>query len=293
LLRNKSSLVLAVAGLITAAIWGYNYFPSQKTLTVTFLDVGEGLCVVARTPSGKTIVMDCGTSSWRDNESVGDKLVAPYLRSMGVDTIDLAVLSHPHLDHISGYANLLRAKPAKMVLDIGVKYKSPPYKRFLGSIKRANTTYRIARRGQIVDMGDGVAVQILSPDPGYDYPDLNNNSMVLRIVYKQAAFLLAADAEEDSEQHMLNAKSNVQAAVLQVSHHGSETGSSPEWLSAVKPKIAIISCGRRNKYGHPSVSVIRRLNSFGAKVYRTDKDGAVTVATDGSTMNVSSVRGRR
>jgi len=290
MLRDRRVLILAVAALAAAVIWASALLARQDLLDLTILDVGEGLCAVVRTPSGKTLVMDCGTTSWRDGESVGEKLVAPYLQSEGVDVIDVAVLSHPHADHISGYAGLLETKPARLVLDIGVRYRSPNYKRFLRAVKDCRARYRIAKRGQSIDLGGGVSVHILSPDPARRYDDLNNRSIALRITYKHVAFLLAADTEGQAEHYELQSHIPVRAQVLQVGHHGAEAATSPVWLSAVRPQVAIISCGRRNEYRHPSLDVIRRLAVAGARVYRTDKDGAVSVTTDGETIRVRKFR---
>jgi competence protein ComEC len=239
------------------------------------------------------MVIDCGTSSWRKSQSVGDRLAAPYLSSLGVDTIDVAVLTHPHADHVSGYASLLAVKPAKLVLDVGAKHASPYYFRFLRAVKKCKATYRIAKRGQSIDMGDGVIARVLSPDPVEDYADLNDNSIVLRVTYKKVALMLAADAGEEVERRILHTGARVESQVLQVGHHGSARATSPGWLAAVNPRIAVISCGRHNEYGHPSRDVLDRLNSRGTRVYRTDRNGAVMVSTDGRTVRVRGWRGVR
>ncbi len=287
---RKTLAVLLTAAVVTAAIWANASLGGRDTLSLTFLDVGEGLCAVMRTPSGRTMVVDCGTSSWRDDDSIGEKVAVPYLQSLGVDTIDVAVMTHPHSDHVSGYAGLLEAKPARLVLDLGVRYPSPYYERFLKTVKSSGAKYRRARRGQTLDMGDGVSVQVLSPSPAETYTDLNNGSIVLRITYKKAAFLLASDAEAPAEQPMLKSGAPLQAQVLQVGHHGSKDSSSKEWLNVVRPQIAVISCGRRNDYGHPSRDTIRRLAAFGARVYRTDRDGAIRITTDGDMIRVTKTK---
>ncbi|MCX8053273.1 MAG: MBL fold metallo-hydrolase, partial [Armatimonadetes bacterium] len=143
-------LLVAIA---TVAIWAYALQPVPPRLELAVLDVGEGLCAVMRTPKGRTMVVDCGTSSWRDDADVGAKLVVPYLQSLGVDIIDVAVLTHPHADHVVGFPGLLELKPAALVLDIGQRSRSPHYRRFLKVVKSCGAKYRIARRGQSIDMG--------------------------------------------------------------------------------------------------------------------------------------------
>ena len=291
--ENKQKLILAVMALVPVAIWLSVAFQGEPPLTVTFLDVGDGLCAVVRSPSGATLVMDCGTATWRKSETIGEKLVAPYLQSMGVDTIDVAVLSHPHADHVSGYAGLLRLKPARLVLDIGARHGSPYYRRFLEVVRESGANYRIAKRGQSIDLGGGVVAHVLNPDPAKEYTDLNNNSIVLRIVYKNASFLLAADAGAEAERDILASCDKLRSQVLQVGHHGSDQSSTPEWLYAVRPGLAVISCARRSRYGHPSQEVIDRLNSLRSRVYTTGKHGAVTITTDGDTVSVRTHRKSR
>jgi competence protein ComEC len=291
--RNKTAF--ALLGLVVFALTAWTQRPVHQAgvLELTYLDVGEGQCGVMRTPSGKIVVLDCGTSTWRDSDSLGSKLVAPYLQRLGADRIDLAVLSHPHSDHVSGYASLLAEKPAKAVLDIGRRHGAPPYIRFLRQVKKCGASYRIAKRGQFVDFGDGVRAEVLNPDPDAHYSDLNENSMVLRVTYGKVAMLLCADAGEEAERRMLESGMRVRAQVMQVGHHGSRFGTTPEWLAAVRPSVAIISCGRNDMYGHPSRQTLARLRAVGARTYRTDMNGAVTVTTDGHTIRVRTFRQTR
>jgi competence protein ComEC len=293
MLKDRRLIVLGVAALIAVGVWSFALLKGGKTLELTVMDVGEGLCVVMRSPAGRIMVMDCGTCSWRNNDRIGASLVVPYLRSFGADHIDLAVLSHPHADHLSGYPGLLEETPAKLVLDIGARHPSPIYKQFLEEVRRSGATYRVAKRGQEIDMGAGVVVQVLNPDPAGGYSNLNDRSIVLRVVYGETSFLLAADAEEEAERRMLESGMTLRSDVLQVGHHGSRTSSSPEWVAAVKPRAAVISCGSRNTYGHPSRLTINRMRAAGAKVYRTDMDGAVQITSDGRSVRLRTFTARQ
>ncbi len=287
---NRATAIVAVAAVAAAAVWAAAIAPRRPTLTVTFLDVGEGLSVVALTPSGKAIVIDCGTSSWRKPEDVGEKVTAAYLQTLGVDEIDLAILSHPHSDHVSGFAGLLKRKKPHVVLDLGLPPHSRQYRAFLSAAKRAHATYRVARRGQTISMGDGVFVHVLAPDPGHAGLGLNDRCIVLRLTFGQTAVLIAADAGEELEKIILSSHSRVRSQALLVGHHGSALGTSPAWLAAVRPSVAVISCGRRNEYGHPSREVLSRLSAFGARIYRTDRNGAVSITTDGQRLKVRCYR---
>lgn len=293
MVRDRRTRLLGIAGIVAITVWMSVLLPGSSQLRVTFLDVGDGLCTIVRTPSGRTLVADCGTSSRRDCASVGPKLVVPYLQSQGLDAIDVAVVSHSHSDHLSGMAGLLKLEPAALVIDCGKKHLSQEYKAFLKAVKCNHSRYRIAQRGQVIDMGDGVKIHILSPAPNALYSDLNDDSTVLRITYKRVAILLAADAGKEAESDMLDAHLNVRAQVLQVGHHGSRYATSPDWLSAVKPRIAVISCARHSRYGFPARQTLDRLSSSSVRTYTTGQSGAVTVSTDGTSISVRTVRSPR
>ena len=290
-MRNRRlvvALVIVLAIFASAAA----YLAKPGNLSVTFLDVGQGLSAVIRTPSGKTIVYDCGTDSWKDSTLVGDRVTSKYLRSIGVNRVDLAILSHPHSDHSSGYASLLRRIRAANVLDIGHPDGSPHYKAFLEEVKRSKAKYRVAAAGDKVTMKDGVSLRILHPGRGKTYGNLNDASMVVAVSYKQASFLLTADATSATEEEVLGRSASVRSQVLQVGHHGSGISTSDVWLAKVRPKVAVISCGRNNRHGHPAKDTLDRLKEAGVKVYRTDLDGAVTITTDGQSMHVRTYRKR-
>lgn len=293
MLRDRRTQILSIAALVAVLAWSGVLAPSSRTLQVTFLDVGDGLCTILRTPTGRTLVMDCGTSSWRNSASVGKTLAAPYLRSLGLDAVDVVVLSHPHSDHECGLPGLMKLEPPRMVLDIGPKWRSKEHKEFLRAVRSCGAKYRIARRGQTLDLGDGVKATILNPSPEADPADLNEESIVMRVTYKRVAIMLDADAGSTAEKDILDSGANVRAQVLQVGHHGSDSATSAEWLAAVRPKVAIISCARRSQYHFPSRRVTGRLASCGARTYVTGRSGAVTVTTDGASVRVSPFRSIR
>ncbi len=289
MLSDNRIRALAALALITIAIWAYALAPAGHTLSLTVMDVGEGLCIVMRSPNGKTLVMDCGTNSWRNNDSVGESLVLPYLKKMGVRQIDVAVISHPHEDHISGFEGLLQNCPAKLVIDTKSNEHSPTYNHLIKEIRKSGAKYRIAQRGQTIVFDDGVTIQVLNPPIDESGQNLNEESIVLRIIYGKTAFLLASDIGSLSESEILNENLPVRAQVLQVGHHGSRESTSYRWLEAVKPNAAVISCGRNNTYGHPSQETLERLTDSGARIYRTDKNGAVSFYSDGETIKVDAI----
>jgi competence protein ComEC len=147
-----------------------------------------------------------------------------------------------------------------------------------------------------MDFGDGVTAEVLSPPAEVFYGtsgDINENSLVLRFVYGKREFLFTADAGFDAERRMLASRLDLRADVLKVGHHGSKGSTSWEFLKAVRPEIAVISCGYKNPYGHPHKDTIKRLRDVGARIYRTDWDGAVTIKTDGRSLSVEAYKRRR
>ena len=291
-MRYRRTIYIAALAVLTVALCLYALLPAQGLLSVTVMDVGEGLCIVARTPSGKTLIMDCGSCSHRDNQGVGETVAVPYLTKAGVRGIDVVIASHPHEDHISGFPRLFDKLPPKLVLDSGSLEKSATYRRFLAAVRRSGARYRIAERGQVLDLEDGVSVQILSPPPADCDMDPNTRCVVARMIYGRTAFLLAADGDDETELEILASGHPLRAQVLQVGHHGSANASSLQWLAAVHPQIAVISCGRNNLYGHPAPQTLARLDSLGTRIYRTDQDGAVTFLSDGATITACSMTRR-
>lgn len=292
MLRDRRLLLVSAAAIVAVFVWVAALLPGRPVMRVTFFDVGDGACTLIQTPAGKTLVVDCGTSSWRDPSAVGEKLLAPYLRSRGLDQIDVLVLTHPHADHISGVPGLLKHAPAKLVVVNGDKEHSPEYFRCRRALKSYRPRHRMLRRGQRIDMGDGVVAEVISPADS-PFVDPNDRSIVLKIRFGHVAVLLSSDAGEEAEAEIIASGADLRAQVLQVGHHGSRRSTTPQWLAAVSPSIAVISCSGRSRYGFPSRRVLERLASFGVRTYATGRAGAVTVVTDGSSVRVDPFRSSR
>ena len=270
-------------------IWFAALSSKPETLTAVFLDVGQGDCIFMRTPSGRTILVDGGgRSDDPKTDIIGPKVVEPFLRREAVNKIDLLVLTHPHEDHVQGLVSVVRDFRVGMVLDAGIPHGSQGYQEFLRTIEKRHIPYHRAVRGQEIDFGDGVCARVLNPGPNRlvgTEDDTNNNSVVLRITYGKCAILLTGDIGEEAEVDILRSGERLTSDLLKVCHHGSLTGTSDEWLEAVKPAIAVISVGK-NSFGHPSEEVEERLADRGIKVYRTDRDGAITVTISADGLSV-------
>ena len=263
-------------------------------LRATFLDVGQGDAALVDLPDGSAILIDGGGLVGSPIDT-GERVVAPMLRSRRRDRLALAVLSHPHPDHFGGLATGLGATAVGQLWDTGQGEREDMgggYAVVLRNLRAQHVP--ILRPPSICGAhrigGAELTVLAPCPEPTVDRGP-NDNSIVLRIAFGERAFLFVGDAEEQEEQDLLTLPAGaLRADVLKVGHHGSRTSSSPAFLAAVRPDVAVVSVGARNRFGHPHPTTLASLAGAHARVLRTDEEGAVTVATDGRTLDVSSAR---
>lgn len=283
LLASREWRAIGLAAFVVVGLWVWAFLPQQPVLRVTVLDVGQGDAIVVHAPGGETALVDAGPGSSGFN--AGEKTVLPYLRKTGVRSLDAVVLTHPHEDHVGGMASVLRALPTKMLVDCGASHASPGYAAVQRLVDEKDIPYHVARRGDEIQLGD-VSLTVLNP-PGYrSGAGLNDRSVVLRVEYGETSILLAADAEREAEMDMLANCEHLQSTVLKAGHHGSDTATSDAFLEAVQPEVAIISVGK-NDFGHPSRETLDRLKQHSMRVYRTDRNGGVTIESNGKRVGIS------
>jgi competence protein ComEC len=289
-MRIGKAAILLLLLLCTALLSGVSSHAAGD-LVVSFIDVGQGDSILIEAPSGQKALIDGGgrqenasSKSLNKEDPVGRSIVVPFLRKKGINKLDLVVLTHPHDDHVAGLPYVLEKIKAKMVMDSGQPQISRGYSRFLKLIAQKKVPYKIARAGQIIDLGEGVKGYILHPSEPLisgTESDLNNNSIVIKLDYGKTTFLFMGDAGFEAENRILSKGYSLISDVLKVGHHGSMTSTSIKLLEAVRPKYAVISVGVKNRYGHPSPETLRRMENFGIKVLRTDLNGAVIFRSDG------------
>lgn len=267
-------------------------------LEITAIDVGQGDGLLLIGPSGKTMLIDGGNafhprSKPEDTDlyfggrrrDMGLEAVLPYLQSRGIDSLDVVVGSHPHADHIGGLVAVVREIPVGRYVDPGVAYSSDTYATLLEELSARRITYQVAQVGDSLAWDPLVSCRVLGPDPGPD-GNVNNSSVVLQVEYGGFRALLTGDAEHEAEQELLRSGLLRSACLLKVGHHGSRTSTSPGFLRVVQPQVAVISCGRRNKFHHPHPVTLKRLTQGRVELFRTDKHGRVSFLTDGNVLQV-------
>jgi competence protein ComEC len=248
---------------------------------VLMLDVGQGDAILVRGPDGRALLVDTGGGGPGRSDR-GERVVLPALRRAGITRLTALALTHGDPDHSGGLASLLEGIPIDTVW-VPAGTEDAEWQR---PIVVAGVPRLALARGDRLWMGP-LLVRVLHPphdDP--DGPpwvsDANNASLVLRVEWGLAAVLLTGDAEQPAETDALAARLPLAAPILKVGHHGSRYASSAPFLAAVTPRLALISVGERNPFGHPNPAALARLAAAGATVYRTDYEGAIEVTSDGA-----------
>lgn len=252
---------------------------TTNDLTIHFLDVGQGDSELIQF-NGKNVLIDGST------QDMGPR-VESYLRTHGVSSLDLLVVTHPHEDHIGGLITILNDIPVEQVLDSGQVHTTSTFEDFLNLIDQKNIPYAAAERGQTINLDPMLKIEVLSPPATHFSGDLNQNSVVLKVTYNKVSFLLMGDAGIEAENSLLSSEYNLTSDILKVGHHGSSSSSSAAFLNAVKPAVSIIEVGAGNSYGHPTQKTLSALQSTGSEIYRTDTNGDIVVTTDGLGYTIS------
>lgn len=292
---RKPAVLCAAAGLVLAEIGAMPLARAHPELRVTYIDVGQGDAALVDLPDGTAALID-GGGLVGSPVDIGARVVAPLLRARRRSSLALVVLTHPHPDHAGGLATGLTGARVAEAWDTGQGEREGAggsYAAFLASMRRAGTPIRHPSEVCGSRAIGGAAVEVLAPCPGPEPGrSPNDNSFVLRVAYGERSFLFTGDAEADEESSLLRERASALGSdVLKVGHHGSRTSSSGPFLDAVHPRVAVISCGVRNRFGHPAPSTLASLTSRGVLVLRTDRNGQVSVATDGHALFASAVDG--
>ncbi len=267
-------------------------------LRITVLDVGQADSIVIQTPAGHAFLVDAGGRLERGRpgddsvaERVGERTVVPFLLRHGIHALDAIVLSHPHGDHAGGLAPVLRHLRVAEIADGGQRYGGHAYQDALATARTEGVPIVYPRAGTEWRTNDGLALRFIGPSLPFigGRNAINSNSVAFVLEYGRFRMLFTGDAGSESEERFLTEGVDLRADVLKVGHHGSAYGSSADFIGAVSPRYAIVSVGRHNLFGHPAPSTLATLRRFGAKIYRTDENGAVSIVTDGERSSLSTM----
>lgn len=239
-------------------------------MKVSFFKVGQGDATLIILPNGQTMLIDGGP--YEAGEVIIQKLV-----EKGIDHLDVVVGTHPDMDHIGGLIPIIEQMPVSLVLDSGKTYSSFTYHTYRNNVKKRGIPFVRVKQGQYIPLDPQVSIQVLNNGKSKD--ENNESSIILKVRYNKADFLLMGDADIQTEKKIIK-QYDVHADVLKVGHHGSYTSTSEELLEKANPQFAILSYDKKNPYGHPHQSVVKRLKRHGVMTYTTDKQ-TVEIETDG------------
>jgi competence protein ComEC len=279
------------AGTVDASYWLLKT-RYTRTLRVTAVDVGHGDCALVEFPRGKRALID-GGGFYDDSFDVGKNVVAPFLWKKRIQAIDFMVLTHPDPDHLNGLKFIAQTFRVKELWDSGQESDSPYFREFMAIVKQKDIR-RVSRfRGDQPRLIEGVAIECLHPPLAASHVSwssesstTNNLSLVLRLVLDRQSFLFTGDIEREAESELIASGVELESRVIKVPHHGSLTSSTVAFLNKVRPEIALVSAGQRSLSRSSSLNVLRRYESLGCKIFRTDTHGAVSLETDGRRLKV-------
>jgi len=250
------------------------YVNNDNVMRVSYIDVGQGDSILVQV-NGKSLLIDAGP-----NDST-DKLIS-YLNKQNIKKLDFIVATHPHEDHIGAMDTVIKKynigefyAPKKMTT-------TKTFENMVNALKSKNIKINTAAAGVNLDLGKNVKCEMIAPNAANYGDNLNNYSAVVKITYGNSKFLFMGDAEKLNEKEILNKNYDVTCDVLKLGHHGSSSSSSKAFLDKASPKIAIISCGKNNDYGHPHKETLAEMKKKNIQVYRTDIDSTITLISDGN-----------
>ncbi len=287
--------VSVMAGIIFLVSISWNWLPgfNDGLLRVTFLDVGQGECSFLHLPDGKTMLIDGGGLAM--GFDIEEGVVASYLWDQGISTIDYMVATHPDNDHIGGLFSIIREMKVKEFWDSGEMTEDKRIVDLRMLVQKKGIPVRIVRAGMEIQEGNDIQIEILHPSDDFleglrpgKKSMANNLSIVLKVNYGRVSFLFPGDVGRAAEKYLfLRYGDELRSTIIKVPHHGSMTSSSYKFVKGVHPDVAVISVGQYNPFRHPRDKIIRRYEKIGTRIYRTDRDGAVQVITDGKDYSIT------
>jgi competence protein ComEC len=269
--------ILLTLVFITSFVWYVEISEDHgRTMTIAFLDIGQGDAIFIQAPNGNTMIIDGGPS--RVLLSALGRMLPFYKRS-----VNLIVNTNPDSDHYAGFIDLLERYNIGFEMEAGTISKTPTYQRFENSLAEHHVAHLFAKRGMrlVLDTVHQVYLDVLFPDQDVSHLSSNDGSIVMKLTYGNTSVMLQGDATAKVEDHLLALGDKVQADILKAGHHGSRTSTTDEYVKAVAPTYAIISAGLDNSYGHPHIETITTLNKYHVQILKTMDRGTIVFKSDG------------
>lgn len=279
LTTKKCSLIIIILLSTTLLLYKKPIILHKNNFIVHYIDVGQGDSILIQA-NNKNLLIDSGTE-----DSINSLI--HYLRKLKINTLDYIIATHPHADHIGGMNLIIDKFNVGYFYAPKITHTSESFKNMVYSLKRKKLPINIINSESpiSIDLGENTHVEILAPS-NKEYENINNYSSIIKIYYGETSFLFTGDAEKELENEVLNKNLDLKADVLKIGHHGSNTSTSDLFLAKVSPKLAIISAGLDNSYGHPNDKTIKKLKDNKIKILRTDEDGTVVLSSDGYDIKV-------
>lgn len=255
----------------------------KNQMTIHYIDVGQGDCILIQV-NNKNLLIDSGPSSNR-------KSLLDYLENLNIKKLDYIIATHPHEDHIGNMDTIIRRYNIGSFYSPKVTHSSTTFENMISSLVDKNLKINILNRGVTgINLGENTSVSVYSPLENLYSDNLNDYSPIIKITFLNNSFLFTGDAEISTENTVLSQNENLKCDILKIGHHGSSTSTSPDFITAVNPSIAIISVGKNNPYGHPTPEIISLLNSLNIKTIRTDINGSIIAISDGSNIKIYNIK---
>ncbi|MEK7650135.1 MAG: MBL fold metallo-hydrolase [Patescibacteria group bacterium] len=276
-MERQKGFILIILVTVAVFAWYVVFAESEHKLKVVFLNVGQGDAIFIETPSGAQVLIDGGAGARVLGELAA--VMPLYDRQ-----IDMVMATHTDADHIGGLTEVLRRYDVGTVIENGIVADTAIWRELRALIADEEAGRHVATAGDRLILGGGAFIDILGPASGErDQPQSKANDVMIvsRLVYGEDEILLAGDIERDDEVRLALSGINLQSDILKVAHHGSKNSSTDLFLERVNPKVAVVSAGESNRYGHPHKEALDRILKVGAELFRTDRDGRLCFISDG------------
>lgn len=259
-------------------------YTNQKDglLKIYFFDVGQGDAIFIEAPNGSQVLIDGGPDN-KVVQKLGEAM--PFYDK----EIDMVVLTHSDADHITGLIEVLERYEVENIVYSNIVRKSALYEAWQEAVAEEGANIIEPVAGKVIDLGSGVTLSMAHPGEllaGKVLEKTNNESVVIMLKYGEVETLLTGDIEARAERQIILSGTNLDADILKVAHHGSKTSTTEEFLYDVSPQVAVIQVGAKNRYGHPTPEVLKRLEEYDIKYYRTDIDGDIKIVSDGQSFQI-------